>query len=89
MNLTLSSRAGRSDAVRGDSSPRVGPHPIPPSPRKELNRLHLQHAQASPFLSGGAAGNPGTAEPAFQDSPVLLKGFPLEDLKTVTRNGGD
>lgn len=67
--------------------PPAGLHPIPPSPRKGLNRLHLLHARASPFLSGGSAGNPGTAEPVFQDSPALLKGFPLEISKLLPEMG--
>lgn len=38
-----------------------------------------------------SAGNPRTAELAFQARPELelLKSFFLEDLKTFTRNGGD
>lgn len=77
-----------------ETPPPAGPTPwtcpIPPSPRKGLDSLHFQHVWTAPFLSGSSAGNPRTAEPAFQDRPELLKKrFSLEDLKTFTRNGGE
>lgn len=70
------------------AGPKPRTYPIPPSPRKELDSLHFQHAWTAPCLSSDSAGNPTTAEPAPQDKPELLKGFSLEALKNFYQKWG-